>query len=386
MTTLKLFWANIKMIVRNKQALFWMLVFPIIFLVVFGLFDMDSMGSSRIFIIDQADSTVSHDLIDGFKKVETFKIETTTDIGKLQEERDKLKKTEVDFIIIIPESVKNLNTSAAPEVIIDPVTMKPTTTMPKAPDPVELKVYYNEGNVANNQLVLNALDQMTMQINAKASNAPELFKLNKEPLTNKKVRYIDFLMPGILAMSLMQSAIIGIAVSLTEAREKKILKRILATPVDRKSFIIAQVLSRMVVSFVQAAIIVVTAKLLYDVNIYGSLWAVALWSVLGTLVFLNLGFIIAAFSKTTSAAESLSQLISMPMLFLSGVFFSTDSLPKLVQYIVDYLPLTPIISALRSIIIDGETLMATSQQLWIIGAWLIGTFIVAMLTFRVARE
>lgn len=386
MTTLKLFWANIKMIVRNKQALFWMLVFPIIFLVVFGLFDMDSMGSSRIFIIDQADSTVSHDLIDGFKKVETFKIETTTDIGKLQEERDKLKKTEVDFIIIIPESVKNLNTSAAPEVIIDPVTMKPTTTMPKAPDPVELKVYYNEGNVANNQLVLNVLDQMTMQINAKASNAPELFKLNKEPLTNKKVRYIDFLMPGILAMSLMQSAIIGIAVSLTEAREKKILKRILATPVDRKSFIIAQVLSRMVVSFVQAAIIVVTAKLLYDVNIYGSLWAVALWSVLGTLVFLNLGFIIAAFSKTTSAAESLSQLISMPMLFLSGVFFSTDSLPKLVQYIVDYLPLTPIISALRSIIIDGETLMATSQQLWIIGAWLIGTFIVAMLTFRVARE
>lgn len=363
-----------------------MLVFPIIFLVVFGLFDMDSMGSSRIFIIDQADSTVSHDLIDGFKKVETFKIETTTDIGKLQEERDKLKKTEVDFIIIIPESVKNLNTSAAPEVIIDPVTMKPTTTMPKAPDPVELKVYYNEGNVANNQLVLNVLDQMTMQINAKASNAPELFKLNKEPLTNKKVRYIDFLMPGILAMSLMQSAIIGIAVSLTEAREKKILKRILATPVDRKSFIIAQVLSRMVVSFVQAAIIVVTAKLLYDVNIYGSLWAVALWSVLGTLVFLNLGFIIAAFSKTTSAAESLSQLISMPMLFLSGVFFSTDSLPKLVQYIVDYLPLTPIISALRSIIIDGETLMATSQQLWIIGAWLIGTFIVAMLTFRVARE
>jgi len=386
MTTLKLLWANIKMILRNKQALFWTLAFPLIFLVIFGLFNMDSFGSSKIFIIDKADNEISHKLVEGFNDADFFKVETTTDASKLSQEREKLKKTEIDFILIIPESVKNMPTSFKPEVKFDPVTRQPIIEAPKTPDPADLLVYYNEANVAKNQLVLNTLDQMTAQINAKSAGAPELFKLSKEPLTNRKIRYIDFLVPGILAMSLMQSAIIGIAVYLAEAREKKILKRILATPLDRKSFIVAQVISRLVVSFAQAVIIITTAKILYHVNIYGSLWAVALWAILGTLVFLNIGFIIASFSKNTSVAESLSQIITMPMLFLSGVFFSTDSLPKAVQYVVNYLPLSPVISALRKIMLDGETLAATTSQLWIVGGWLIATFIVALLVFRVARD
>ena len=386
MSTLKLFWANIKMIARNKQALFWTLVFPIIFLVIFGLFDMDSFGSSKLLIIDEANTETSQNLVKGFEEIDSFKIESSTDPNRLEEARSRLKQNELDFILVIPKEIKDLPTSFEPQISINQQTMQPTVTMPEAPKPVNLTVYYNEANVSSNQLVLNILDQMTMEINAKSSKAPELFKLNKEPLTNKKIRYIDFLMPGILAMSLMQSAIIGMAVNLTEAREKKILKRILATPVDRKAFIIAQVMSRMVVSFTQAIIIIATAKLLYDVNIYGSYWAIALWATLGTLVFLMIGFIIASFSKTTSAAESLSQLISMPMLFLSGVFFSTESLPKIMQYVVDYLPLSPIINALRKIIIDGDGLAATGQQMWIVGGWLAATFIVALLSFRVARE
>lgn len=386
MTTFKLFWANIKMIVRNKQALFWTLVFPIIFLVIFGLFDMDSFGSSKILVVDEANTQTSQKLVDGFKEVENFKIETSTESSRLDEARDRLKKNELDFILVIPPSAKNLPTEFKPEISFNQQTNQPVITMPKTTDPVKLTVYYNEANVANNQLVLNMLDQMTSEINAKSSGAPELFKLNKEPLTNKKVRYIDFLMPGILAMSLMQSAIMGIAFYLTEAREKKILKRILATPVDRKSFIVAQVLSRLAVSMAQAVIIIATAKLLYDVNIYGNLGYVAIWVILGTLVFLMMGFIISSFSRTATAAETLAQIITMPMLFLSGVFFSTETLPTLVKKVVDILPLSPIIDALRKIIIDGDTLASTTHQLWIVGGWLMATFIVALLSFRVARE
>lgn len=386
MTTFKLFWANIKMIVRNKQALFWTLVFPLIFLVIFGLFDMDSFGSSKILVVDEANTETSQKIVSGFKEVENFKIETSTEASRLDEARSRLKKNELDFILVIPPSAKDLPTDFKPEISFNQQTMQPTVVMPKAPDPVKLTVYYNEGNVANNQLVLNMLDQMTSEINAKSSNAPELFKLNKEPLTNKKVRYIDFLMPGILAMSLMQSAIMGIAFYLTEAREKKILKRILATPVDRKSFIVAQVLSRLAVSIAQAVIIITTAKLLYDVNIYGNLGYVAIWVTLGTLVFLMMGFIISSFSRTATAAETLAQIITMPMLFLSGVFFSTETLPALVKKVVDILPLSPIIDALRKIIIDGDTLASTTHQLWIVGGWLAVTFIVALLVFRVARD
>jgi len=385
-TFFKLFWANIKMTVRNRQALFWQLVFPIIFIVIFGLFNMDSFATSKILIIDRADTTVSHKIVDGMKEIDLFKAETSTDYNQLDNAKGKLKRSELDFILVIPETVKDIPESFTPKVTIDPKTMQPSVQMPDMPTDVKMTVYYNEANVASNQFVLNMLDQVTTEINANASGAPKIFTLDKQALSNRQVRYIDFLVPGILAMSLMQSGIIGIAVYIAEAREKKILKRILATPIDRKTFIAAQVLSRLALSFVQAVIIILTAKILYDVNIYGAYWAVAVWALLGTLVFLNIGFIIAGFSKTASAAESLSQVISMPMMFLSGVFFSTDTLPKFVQKLVDILPLTPVIDALRNIINNGEPFSSTLPQLWIVLPWLAGTFIVAMLVFRVARD
>jgi ABC-type polysaccharide/polyol phosphate export permease len=122
------------------------------------------------------------------------------------------------------------------------------------------------------------------------------------------------------------------------------------------------------------------------VVIYGSYWNLFLWALLGTAVFLMIGFIIASFSKTTSAAESLSQVVSMPMLFLSGVFFPTDSLPDWVQKIVDYLPLTPVITALRAVTLDGKALSETLSEFWIVGAWILATFIIALFSFRTARE
>lgn len=385
-TFFKLFWANIKMTVRNRQALFWQLVFPLIFIVIFGLFNMDSFATSKILIIDRADTTVSHKIVDGMKEIDLFKAETSTDYNQLEDAKGKLKRSELDFILVIPETVKDIPESFTPKVTIDPKTMQPSVQMPDMPTDVKMTVYYNEANVASNQFVLNMLDQVTTEINANASGAPKIFTLDKQALSNRQVRYIDFLVPGILAMSLMQSGIVGIAVYIAEAREKKILKRILATPIDRKTFIAAQVLSRLALSFVQAVIIILTAKILYDVNIYGAYWAVAVWALLGTLVFLNIGFIIAGFSKTASAAESLSQVISMPMMFLSGVFFSTDTLPKFVQKLVDILPLTPVIDALREIINNGEPFATTLPQLWIVLPWLAGTFIVALLVFRVARD
>lgn len=380
----QLFYANLKMALRNKQALFWMLAFPIIFLTIFGLFDMDKLGGGRMIIIDEANTQSSQQIVDGFKAVDAFNVEQFTSKSDLDGALQQLKDDNTDFVLVIPEDLKNI---PSPEQAQAAATQQLTSQAALAQiKPVDLEVYYNEANLTTNQIVFSVLSQITTQINAKASGAPDLINLKEQPITDKKVRYIDFLMPGIVAMSLMQSAIIGIAVFLTEAREKKILKRILATPVDRRAFIAAQVLSRLVLSFMQAIIIIVTARILYDVQIFGSYWTLFIWALLGTLVFLLIGFIIASFSKTTNAAESLSQVISMPMLFLSGVFFSTDSLPTVVQKIVDYLPLTPVIDALRKVAIDGKPFSATMHDFWIVAAWLVVTFVVALFSFRTARD
>lgn len=382
-TFLQLLWADIKQQFRNKQAIFWRFVFPVIFIIVFGLFNLDSFATSKMVVVDYAKTDISQKIIDGFSKVDFIKIEKQED---LEASKAKLKKSDIDFIIVMPEKIKDIRTDVKPTVSIDPVTRQPKIEMPKAPDPITMDVYYNESNVAANQLVLNVLSQITTQINATAGGAPKLFDLHSQALTNKKIRYIDFLMPGVIAMSIMNAAVIGIAVYITEYREKKILKRVLATPLDRKTFIASQIVSKLLISFIEAIIIIAVAKLLYHVNIYGSYWLIALWVVLESLVFLNLGFIIASVSKTSSAAESLSQIITLPLMFLSGVFFSTETLPKAVRTVVDNLPLSPIIESLRRVILNGDPLSATTHQLTVVGAWIIGLFIIAMLRFRLIRE
>lgn len=390
---MKAFWllfvATLKMTIRNKQALFWMLAFPMIFLVIFGLFNMDKMAVGRIIVLDRAQTETSEGIVKGFKEGEVFTVVEGIEANDTEGAKQKIIDGEADFAVIIPEKFKELaqnnGVAQAQAMVTQGANYRPPAPI-ETPEPINLEVYYNEANVTVNPVVLNAMEQMATSVNMKAAQTPEIIKIDKKSVTNRRVRYIDFLIPGIVAMSLMQSAIIGIAVFLTEAREKKILKRILATPVNRRSYIAAQVMARLIIALLQAVIILGAARLIHGVEIYGSYWNLLLWALLGTAVFLMIGFIIASFSKTTSAAESLSQVVSMPMLFLSGVFFPTDSLPDWVQKIVDYLPLTPVITALRAVTLDGKALSETLSEFWIVGAWILATFIIALFSFRTARE
>jgi len=390
---MKAFWllfvATLKMTIRNKQALFWMLAFPMIFLVIFGLFNMDKMAVGRIIVLDRAQTETSEGIVKGFKEGEVFTVVEGIEANDTEGAKQKIIDGEADFAVIIPEKFKELaqnNGVAQAQAMVAQGADYRSPAPIETPEPINLEVYYNEANVTVNPVVLNAMEQMATSVNMKAAQTPEIIKIDKKSVTNRRVRYIDFLIPGIVAMSLMQSAIIGIAVFLTEAREKKILKRILATPVNRRSYIAAQVMARLIIALLQAVIILGAARLIHGVEIYGSYWNLLLWALLGTAVFLMIGFIIASFSKTTSAAESLSQVVSMPMLFLSGVFFPTDSLPDWVQKIVDYLPLTPVITALRAVTLDGKALSETLSEFWIVGAWILATFIIALFSFRTARE
>lgn len=381
----KMLISELKMTFRNRQALFWRLFFPLIFIIIFGLFNLDSFSKSKIVVIDEADTTLSHQIVDGLNKVDLFKIESTTKTEELDEDKGKLKRNEVDFILVIPPSVKNLPDRNTPPASTDPRTCQPSTPLAAIPTS-NILVYYNEANVATNQIVLNALSQLTTEINANAAGAPKLFALEKEALSNKKVRYIDFLVPGVIAMSLMNSAVMTTAVYITEQREKKILKRILVTPVDRKYFIAAKVFSQLVVALIQIAIILTAGKLLYHVNVYGSYLDIAAIAFLGSLTFINIGFVIAGLSRTAHSAESLAQIVTMPMMFLSGIFFSIDTLPKIVNKIVTYLPLSPIIESLRKVIINGDGLASVSHQLYVVGGWVIASFIAAIFVFRLAKD
>ena len=162
------------------------------------------------------------------------------------------------------------------------------------------------------------------------------WKLDPEGVSSRNISYLDFLIPGIAIWGVMNFSVIGIATSMAAYREKRILIRILATPLKVRVFFAARVLSALVLSVLQAAIILAAGWLLFGVAIEGNLLHIALLVVLGNIIFLNLGFVVGAFSKTVAAASGLGNAVGLPLMFMSGVFFPVENLPSILRLIVEY--------------------------------------------------
>ncbi|MFQ5795882.1 MAG: ABC transporter permease [Candidatus Bipolaricaulia bacterium] len=367
---LKLLIADLKMMYRDRQTFFWSLVFPIMFILIFGLFNFDGGGGGDVAIIDRANSPVSRIMVDELRNIDFFEIdETITDEAT---GRQALKDGELSFVIVIPESFGSPQAGAG--------GLLPSTST------AALQVYFDQKNGQTNPIVLGFLRQFTSEANLQAVGAPQLFTLETHPLDAKQLTYIDFLMPGVIGMSLMFSSLFGISVGVSRYREQRILKRILATPLSVRQFLTAEVTSYLILSLVQTSLIIGIAKLVYDVNIYGNLIYIYILALLGNFIFLNLGFIVAGLSQTSKSAEGMANVVAMPMMFLSGVFLAVDSLPEIMQKIVEVLPLTWLLKALRAVALDGEALSALGTELAFVGGWIVLTFIVALRTFNFARE
>jgi len=374
----KLVWANIKMTIRDKQAVFWSLIFPLMFIVIFGLFDFEKMGDAKYIIYDNADSEISRQFIDGFEKIDFLKKQEGG--ISLNEAKMELKDGNIDFIIIIPEDFKIIQL----EFEQAPGDIPPTTEMAdvELPKPGAIKVYYDESNITANQVAFSVVDKFIDQMNLGVANAPILFTYETESVQVKDIGYIDVIMPGILGMAIMMSAIIGIATGITRYRERKLLKRLSATPLKVRDFLMAEVLNYLVLNIVQITLIILLAKFAFDVHVYGNYLIIYAVCIFGSLIFLNIGFAIAGYSKNTKTAESLSQVIAMPMMFLSGVFFPAEALPKVIGSIVEFLPLTPMIEALRKVSIGGEGITDIWIQLAFMAGWIVISFLLAWRTFK----
>ena len=180
----------------------------------------------------------------------------------------------------------------------------------------------------------------------------------------------------------MTSAVIGISTGISRYREQKLLKRLAATPIKVRNFLMAEVLSYLVVNVIQISLIIALARIAFHVQVYGNYFLIYAISIFGSIIFLNLGFAVAGYSKNTKTAEALSQVVTMPMMFFSGVFFSTEALPKIIGTVVEYLPLTPMIEALRSISNNGEGITAIWTQPIYMAGWIILSFLIAWKLFK----
>ena len=195
-------------------------------------------------------------------------------------------------------------------------------------------------------------------------------------------RYIDFVVPGLLGMNLMGSAMWGLGFSIVEARQKKLLKRMVASPMPRWQYLASFLLSRLTMLVIEVAAFLGFARLAFGVPFRGSLWELGLLCVLTSLAFSALGLLVASRAKTMEAVSGLMNLVMLPMWILSGVFFSASRFPAVIQPVVRALPLTAAIDAMRGNMLQGMNLGQMAAPVGILLAWFVVPFAVSLRIFR----
>ncbi len=332
--------ANLKMSVRNRTALFWNLAFPAIFILIFGaVFGRDTGIRVEVGVAGTG-SPFQASVEAAMRGSEVFIVETGSEATELA----ALEEGDRDVVLVFAPA--------------------------EAGAPPAVRLYYDQTDGPNAQIAVSTVRQVLL---GQAGGENPLV-IQEQAVSAEEISFIDFFVPGILAMSLMNSGVIGLSTAFVIYRERGILRRIKVTPFPISSFILARVMSQLIVAVAQSLILVGLAKLVFGLEIRGNLLLVLLVILVGALAFLAIGFAISGFARNAEAAASYANLVTFPMLFLSGVFFSIESAPAWLRPITRVLPLAYLVDALREPMTRGRGLAA----IWIDLAVLAITFVVAM--------
>jgi len=323
---------------REPEALFWVFVFPILLALALGIAFRTS-GPEEISIGVQRGAGAEA-IERALEKAEGFR----SALLDPDEARQRLRTGRVALVVIAG----------------DPLTYWYDPTRPES--------------AAARMAVNDALQSDAGRVDVIAVDTREM--------NEKGSRYIDFLIPGLLGMNIMGTGMWGIGFYIVTARQKKLLKRLVATPMSRSQFLLGQILGRLFLLVFEVGALVAFATLLFDVPLRGSIVTLAFVSVLGAMTFAGMGLLVASRVKTVEGVSGLMNIVMMPLWILSGIFFSTSRFPDAMQPVVQALPLTALNDALREVMLDGASLFSILDEVALTAAWGVATFVAALAIFR----
>ncbi|MFA7243897.1 MAG: ABC transporter permease [Patescibacteria group bacterium] len=359
---LRLFIADLKMLVRNRQALFWSLMFPLMFTIIFGFFFGGSTIAGTIGLINNSNTQIAQGLVSALKGTDLLKVQDESDLNTA---KDLIKKNTISAVVVIPQGFGDITPDS----------------------PRQVDVIYDPGSQQLVAIINSFLNTYLTNVNYSVQNAKPIFSVNAQAINSeRKLNYFDFVLAGILGMAIMQSSIIGVSIAISTYRQEKILKRITTTPIKTWQFIIAEVLSRLVVNLIQVALVLALGVYAFHGHIYGNIFEIFGIALLGALLFQMIGFVVASFAKTADAAQGMATAIGIPMMFLAGVFFPIDSLPKWLYSVVQYLPLAPLLRILRTVALEAGSAFQNPVNMAIVGAWIVVCLALSLWRFRLSEE
>ncbi len=357
-TFLQLYLSNLREFTRNRLAMFWSVAFPVLFILLFGVtFSGTGDTTFRVGVAVEDAGKIGPVLVQAFDGVQAFRVTR----GTATELLENLKQGKLSAVIVIPEGV-----SAAV----------------MAGQNANVEVHYDPSNQTTSQVVLTIVEKVVGGMDQELTHQPALLTLQPFTTTVSSLRTIDFLLPGILAMALMQLGVMATAPPLVQLREQQILRRLGATPLSRSMLLAAQVCLRLTIGLTQTVLLVLVGSLVFHVHIIGNWIVLAAFVVLGALMFVSLGYLMSGLAKTQDSIMGLSQLINFPMMFLSGLFFPVDMMPAWIRPVINAMPLTYLADALRQIMVGAIPVHPLHLDMIVLSAWLAVCAVLAVRFFR----
>ena len=360
--TLLLTFMYLRAYARDRTAMFFSLVVPLMLMVIFGSLNLGAFGRVSLAIDDQARGPASEQFAATLRGINTLTIREVDQETALVQ----LRRTELDMLLVIPRDF-----AVAPSRAGQPV---PTLT-----------IYGNASRPQQVSVGQSVVNEVITRLSFAVNQTAPVVNVRQEDVQGVRLRYVDFLMPGILGVNVMQLAIFSVAFALVVDKRRGVLRRIMATPLRPWRFLVAQVLTRLALATLQVLILIGVAVVLFGVRPVGGISALVLVSLLGCVLFLTIGFALAGWAETENQVPAIAQLITLPQFFFSGVFFDKSAAPEVIRPITERLPLTILNDALREISVQGATLWDVRLNLLGLVAWTLVGYLLAIRFFRFDR-
>jgi ABC-2 type transport system permease protein len=344
---------------RDRVAIFFTVAFPLIFLFIFGFLSKGGDITFHVALINQSSSQFAGQFSRQIKKNKAFDVRS--DVYNLDQAKQKMSRSEIDAAIVLPPDFGNEKNRL------------PSGTA---------QIYYDQNNQQAAQTLTSVLQGIFDDINTKLVKIPPPFNVQSKSTNQNGLSRFDYTFAGLIGFSIIGLGVFGPVNYFPQMKKTGVLRRLHVTPLRVWEYFLANVLSNSVIGLFSIAVMFMVAIIVFNFKTAGNYLELAALIVLGIFCIFGIGLAIGGWAKNENQAAPLANIVTFPMIFLSGTFFPRYLMPVWLQHVTYFLPLTPIIDGIRMVATEGKHLVDLGPQIGLILLW---TIIIYAIAFRVFR-
>ncbi len=349
-----------KRFIRDKTALFFTFAFPLIFLFAFGSIFSGGDINLKIAIINNAKSDFATRFIEQVSKSDVLNV--TSGITDVAQAKQKMSRGEIDSFIELPANFGEPNEQRIPAGVMN--------------------VYYQKGAEQSGRTVAAIMQQVLDGINKQLGRPDATLTVAEKSTDSQGLTSFDYTFSGLLGFAIMSMGIFGLANAMPQEKQRGSFRRLRASPFRASQLILANGVHYLIITLMSVLAMVIASLTIFHFNMRGNWITFAIFAAYAAIMILGFGLFIGAWARNENQSAPLSNLVSFPMMFLSGVFFPRFLYPEWLQGVTQFVPLTPVVDGLRRIMTENAALTQLGPELAIIGAWTLIIYVAATKCFR----